>query len=59
MVRSDFLTLKADEETTELINADISELKLVVKKLFEHATKLGGFGFGSSFLSWVASFSAM
>lgn len=60
MVRSEFLTLKTDELTSDLMNADMSDLKLVVKAMFDHAcTKLGGLGFGTSFLSWVASFSAM
>lgn len=59
MVRSNLLTLKTDEVTTGLINADLRELKLVVEKLFDQATKLGGLGSDTSFLSWVASFSAM
>ncbi|KAI3777067.1 hypothetical protein L1987_46861 [Smallanthus sonchifolius] len=60
MARSEFLTLKTDELTNELMSADISELKLVAKAIFDHAcAKLGGLGFGTSFLSWVASFSAI
>ncbi|MFS7947768.1 putative cold-regulated 413 protein [Helianthus anomalus] len=60
MARSDYLTWTTDDVTTELMNADMSELKLVAKALFDHAcTKLGGLGFGTSFLSWVASFSAI
>nr|XP_043615451.1 cold-regulated 413 plasma membrane protein 2-like [Erigeron canadensis]XP_043615452.1 cold-regulated 413 plasma membrane protein 2-like [Erigeron canadensis] len=61
MVRSDFLTLKADEVTTELINADLNEVKVALQKLFDHGliTQLGGLGFGTSFLSWVACFSAI
>ncbi|KAI3500538.1 hypothetical protein L1887_36361 [Cichorium endivia] len=59
MVRSDILRLNADEVTADLINADISELKLAVERLFDHATKLHDLGFGTSFLSWVASFAAI
>ncbi|KAI3760892.1 hypothetical protein L1987_51294 [Smallanthus sonchifolius] len=60
MARSEFFSSKTDELTNELMNADISELKLVAKAMFDHAcTKLGGLGFGTSFLSWVASFSAI
>ncbi|CAI9263373.1 unnamed protein product [Lactuca saligna] len=59
MVRSDILTLKADEVTSEILNADITELKLAVETLLNHASKLGGLGFGTSLLSWVASFAAM
>ncbi|KAL4581842.1 hypothetical protein LXL04_006374 [Taraxacum kok-saghyz] len=59
MVRSDILRLKVDEVTAEILNADITELKLSVERLFDHASKLGGLGFGTSLLSWVASFSAM
>ncbi|KAL7602937.1 cold-regulated 413 plasma membrane protein 2 [Lactuca sativa] len=59
MVRSDILTLKADEVTSEILNADITELKLAVETLFDHVSKLGGLGFGTSLLSWVASLAAM
>ncbi|KAJ9562272.1 hypothetical protein OSB04_007432 [Centaurea solstitialis] len=59
MVRSDFWTLKTDDVTAELIDADISELKLAVERLFDHAVKTGGLGFGTSFLAWVASFAAI
>ncbi|KAL8199372.1 hypothetical protein R6Q57_012940 [Mikania cordata] len=58
--RINFLTWNTDDVTSELMNADINELKLVAKTLFDHATfRLGGLGFGTSFLSWVASFSAI
>ncbi|XP_071711904.1 cold-regulated 413 plasma membrane protein 2-like [Rutidosis leptorrhynchoides] len=59
MVRRDFFISKTDKVTTQLINVDISELKVLVDKLFDHVTKVGGLGFGTSFLSWVASFSAI
>ncbi|MCD7472238.1 hypothetical protein HAX54_013264 [Datura stramonium] len=43
----------------DLSGEDLNELKLAAKKLFDHATKLGGLGFGTSFLKWFASFAAI
>ncbi|KAI9181868.1 hypothetical protein LWI28_025509 [Acer negundo] len=37
----------------------MEELLLAAKKLANHAIKLGGLGFGTSFLEWVASFAAI
>lgn len=51
--------MKTDQASVELINSDINELKIAAKRLFNHATKFGGLGFGSSFLSWLASISAI
>lgn len=59
MGRMDYLAMKTDQETAELLNSDLIELKMAAKKLMDHATKLGGLGFGTSFLKWVASFAAM
>ncbi|KAH0769983.1 hypothetical protein KY290_013964 [Solanum tuberosum] len=59
MGRMDYLAMKTDEDTNKLINEDLNELKLAAKKLFNHATKLGGLGFGTSLLKWFASFAAM
>ncbi|GFY93909.1 cold-regulated 413-plasma membrane 2 [Actinidia rufa] len=59
MGRMDYLAMKTDPVAAELINSDINELKIAAKRLFNHATKLGGLGFGTSFLKWVASFAAM
>ena len=55
----DYLAMKTDPAATELIKSDINELKIAAKRLFNHAIKLGGLGFGTSFLEWVASFAAM
>uniref|UniRef100_A0A803PF65 Uncharacterized protein n=1 Tax=Cannabis sativa TaxID=3483 RepID=A0A803PF65_CANSA len=55
----DHLAMKTDQVTAELIDSDINDLKIAAKKLFNHATKLGGLGFGTSFLKWVASFAAI
>ena len=59
MGRMDYLALKTDPATADLIGSDINELKIAAKRLINHATKLGGLGFGTSFLKWVASFAAM
>ncbi|XP_044469229.1 cold-regulated 413 plasma membrane protein 2-like [Mangifera indica] len=60
MGRMDYLAMKTDDQVAaDLINSDINELKLAAKNLFNHATKLGGLGFGTSFLKWVASFAAI
>ena len=55
----DYLAMKTDPAAADLINSDINELKIAAKRLFNHTTKLGGLGFGTSFLKWVASFAAM
>lgn len=59
MGRIDYLAMKTDEETAALLNSDFNELKIAAKRLINHAAKLGGFAFGTSFLEWVASFAAM
>ena len=59
MGRNDYLAMKTDPATQDLINSDIDELKIAAKRLINHATKLGGLSFGTSFLKWVASFAAM
>lgn len=56
MGRMDYLAMKPDQE---LLNEDFNELKMATKKLINHAAKLGGLGFGTSFLKWVSSFAAM
>lgn len=61
MGRVEFLRMKTEEDnaTSDLINSDMNELKNAAKQLINDATKLGGLGFGTSFLKWVASFAAM
>jgi hypothetical protein len=64
MVRSsgEYLAMKTDvgdQVTAETISSDINDLKVAAKNLIKHATKLGGLGFGTSFLKWVASFAAI
>ena len=55
----DYLAMKTGPATADLINSDIDELKIAATKLINHAAKLGGLAFGTSFLKWVASFAAM
>lgn len=60
MGRVDYLAMKTDPiAATELLNSDINELKIAAKRFIRDATKLGGLGFGTTFLKWVASFAAM
>ncbi|XP_011025674.1 PREDICTED: cold-regulated 413 plasma membrane protein 2 [Populus euphratica] len=60
MGRMEFLKMKTDDEVSaNLIDSDVSELKVAAKKLIKDAARLGGLGFGTSFLKWVASFAAI
>ncbi|KAE8665931.1 COR413PM2 protein [Hibiscus syriacus] len=54
-----YLAMKTDPVAQEMISSDINDLKLAAMKLIDDVTKLGGLGFGTYFLKWVASFSAM
>ncbi|KAK0582262.1 hypothetical protein LWI29_023511 [Acer saccharum] len=51
--------MRSDNEKGSLFSSDMEELVLAAKKLANHAIKLGGLGFGTSFLEWVASFAAI
>lgn len=60
MGRVEYLAMKTSEETTaNLINSDLNEFVAAAKKLVKDAGMLGGVGFGTSFLQWAASISAM
>lgn len=59
MGRMDYLAMKTDQASADLISSDINELKIAAQRLFVHAAKLGGLGFGTSFLKWVASLAAI
>jgi len=54
-----YLATKTDPVVASLIDSDWNELKFAAKKLFNHATMLGGKGVGMSLLRWIASFAAM
>ncbi|KAL2531917.1 Cold-regulated plasma membrane protein 2 [Abeliophyllum distichum] len=56
MGKMEYLAMKTDQE---LLNDDFNELKMAAKKLMNHAKKLGGLGFGTTFLKWVSSFAAI
>ncbi|KAK2665228.1 hypothetical protein Ddye_003802 [Dipteronia dyeriana] len=51
--------MRSDIEKSSSISSDMEELVLAAKKLANHAIQLGGLGFGTSFLEWVASFAAI
>uniref|UniRef100_A0A2P2JA33 Cold-regulated 413 plasma membrane protein 2 n=1 Tax=Rhizophora mucronata TaxID=61149 RepID=A0A2P2JA33_RHIMU len=59
MGRTEYLKMSTDAAAEDLIESDINELKAAAKRLIIHASKVGGLGFGTSFLKWVASFSAI
>ncbi|XP_022860978.1 cold-regulated 413 plasma membrane protein 2-like isoform X2 [Olea europaea var. sylvestris] len=55
-----YLAMKTDSvAANELISSDLKEIGNAVKKLANHAVKLGSLGFGTIFLEWIASFAAM
>ncbi|XP_073127076.1 cold-regulated 413 plasma membrane protein 2-like [Henckelia pumila] len=55
-----YLAMKTDySAANELLASDLREIGNSVKKLANHAIRLGGLGFGTSFLKWVASFAAI
>ncbi|KAK1402621.1 cold-regulated 413 plasma membrane protein 2 [Heracleum sosnowskyi] len=59
MRQRSYIAMKTDTMASEVLSSDFKELGQVAKKLANHAIKLGGFGFGTSFLAWVASFAAI
>ncbi|CAA7035813.1 unnamed protein product [Microthlaspi erraticum] len=59
MGRVDYLAMKTEETTVNLINSDLNEFVDAAKKLVKDAAMLGGLGFGTSFLQWAASISAI
>lgn len=55
-----YLKMKTDNvAASELITSDLKEFGYAAKKLATHAIKLGGLGFGTTFLQWFASFAAI
>ncbi|KAL6224704.1 hypothetical protein ACLB2K_003559 [Fragaria x ananassa] len=60
MGRVDYLAMKTDPvAANELMNSDINELKIAAQRLIRDATKLGGIGFGTTVLKWLASCAAI
>lgn len=57
-----FIAMKTgpqQDDAIQLINSDFQDLSRAATNLARHAVKLGSLGFGTSFLQWVASVSAM
>ncbi|KAL8124813.1 hypothetical protein AgCh_012459 [Apium graveolens] len=52
MVRGNYIAMKTDQLSQDIFNSDLNNL-------IADATRLGGLGFGTSFLKWVASFAAI
>lgn len=59
MGKKGYLAMRTDTDTTDLISSDLRDLGNAAKKLATHAIKLGGLGFGTTFLEWLASFAAI
>ncbi|KAJ8763471.1 hypothetical protein K2173_002354 [Erythroxylum novogranatense] len=57
--KSGYLEMRRDQEAMALVSSDLKDLIFAAKKLANHAIKLGGLGFGTAFLEWVASFAAI
>ncbi|KAL5987167.1 hypothetical protein ACLOJK_041164 [Asimina triloba] len=55
-----YLKMKTESSSSrQAIESDLREIGIAAKKLANDAIRLGGLGFGTTFLKWVASFSAM
>ncbi|KAK9129982.1 hypothetical protein Sjap_010469 [Stephania japonica] len=56
-----YLAMKTDMEATsdQLLSSDVEDLRTAAKKFVNDAAKLKGLGFGTAFLQWLASFSAI
>ncbi|KAK9108755.1 hypothetical protein Sjap_016815 [Stephania japonica] len=62
MGRAEYIAMATEDEQRwrkELVKSDLKELGVAAKRLANDAVKLGGLGFGTSFLKWVASFAAI
>ena len=59
MGKKSYSVMRDRQDTSDLIASDFKELSFAAKKLANHAIRLGGLGFGTTFLEWIASFAAM
>ncbi|KAM7253557.1 hypothetical protein ACFE04_021711 [Oxalis oulophora] len=61
MVKTGYLRMKTGDErvASDLLSSDFQELGRNVKRLVNHAYKLGSLGLGTTFLEWIASFAAI
>ncbi|KAI3843690.1 hypothetical protein MKW98_013626 [Papaver atlanticum] len=60
----EYLAMKTDQvprpsSAEELLSSDLQELRIAAEKLANDAIKLGGAGFGTGFIKWMASFAAI
>ncbi|KAJ8747631.1 hypothetical protein K2173_012807 [Erythroxylum novogranatense] len=55
MRKKSYLEMRGDQEAFDLISSDWKDFTFAAKKLANHAIKLGGLGFGTAFLQWVAA----
>jgi hypothetical protein len=53
--------MKSDDQgiASTVLSSDFQDLGRAAKNLVSHAVKLGSFGFGTTFLEWIASFAAI
>ncbi|XP_059314127.1 cold-regulated 413 plasma membrane protein 2-like [Lycium ferocissimum] len=59
-MKKSYLAMKTDAAVaSDLIESDFKEIGVAARKLANHAIMLGGLGFGTSFLKWMASFAAV
>ncbi|KAJ6716702.1 COLD-REGULATED 413 PLASMA MEMBRANE PROTEIN 1-RELATED [Salix koriyanagi] len=60
MGKNSYLAMRRDwEMESSLLASDFQDLTIAAKKLANHAIKLGGLGFGTTFLEWIAAFAAI
>ncbi|KAF5204904.1 Cold-regulated plasma membrane protein [Thalictrum thalictroides] len=59
MNHENYLAMKTDPVSEDLINSDMNELKIAAKKLVNDAMKIKGLAFGTTFFQWLASFAAI
>ncbi|KAK6805764.1 hypothetical protein RDI58_003549 [Solanum bulbocastanum] len=59
-MKKSYLAMKREASVgSDLIDSDLKEIGIAAKKLANHALMLGGIGFDTSFLKWIASFAAI
>ncbi|XP_077233191.1 cold-regulated 413 plasma membrane protein 2-like [Tasmannia lanceolata] len=54
-----YLAMKTDQTSNEMINSDLKEFGNAARKLANDTIRLGGLGFGTTLLKWVASIAAI
>jgi len=59
MGKQSYLAMRAKQMTNDMIASDFNDLTNAAKNLVNHAIHLGGLGFGSTILEWVATGAAI